>query len=364
MDKAVVEKKLDFIREIKGANPFYDVHAHPFDVFQGPFAYKPSRAAGGLFSATSSEYVCQKIADLNLEKHLGMECREFDQAIKDKFALLHSRMLYAHTGPKVFGDSMQLGGIDKVFLLPILGGDNEGAGQLKVMAAMFGGDQRFMLGYCVPNSIPNEKIAAEASRAVSEYDAKVLKIHPSLQEIDLTTGAGVERVEALLEASRAAKMKVVIHGGRSPQCGRPEASSFGVLSNLENVDWGITPQTVVIAHAGCFGHTPEEVRTSVLPRMGRLLEQHDHLVVDTSGIGFDALCLVLKNIDLKRILFGSDCLYEKQWVALVTLVCALEQTVTNPEVSLIRVASLNPVRIFSGGSHYVEQAHHQVSPVC
>ncbi len=363
MDKSTVVKKLDFIKEIKGSNSFYDVHAHPFDVFQGPFAYKPSSIHPDLFSAGGSEYTSQQIVDLNLKKHLGMECREFDQAIKDKFSLLNSRMLYAHTGPKVFGDSMLLGGIDRVFLLPILGGDDEGSGQLRVMAGMFGGDKRFMLGYSVPNSMPNEKIAQAVSDAANDYGVKVLKIHPSLQEIDLATRAGVERVETILEASRMARVKVVIHGGLSLRCSRPEASTYGAVSNLEHVDWGITPETVVVAHAGCFGHTLDDARASILPRMGAMLEQYDNLAVDTSGIGFEVLCLVLKHIDLSRILFGSDCLYEKQWGAVVSLMCALEQTVPSPEVSLVRIASLNPASRFLGGQSYVDQALSQMSPI-
>ncbi len=262
------------------------------------------------------------------------------------------------------GDQMGLSAIDKILLLPIMGIEGAGDGQLRSMKEMFGSDDRFLFGYCLPNDIPDDKVADDVKRAMDSYDIQVLKIHPAVTGIDLSTQKGIARVESILDASRQTRLKVVIHGGRSPDCENVETMSYGTVNDLQHVDWSITSETIIIAHSGCFGHTFGEVQGEVLPMLNRLLRRHSNLAVDTSGVGFEVLCQILKTIDPQRIVFGSDSLYEVQWSVMVKLWCALEQTVSRPEDTLLRIASRNPANLISMAKSYAQQENRRVGGVC
>jgi predicted TIM-barrel fold metal-dependent hydrolase len=328
-----------------------------------PLAYHPSSDCKGLFSAGSMEYIPPETGAMNLQKREDRAAKEFGQDLRAKVALLNSRRIYAHTGPEVLAAQMDLCAIDRSLLLPIMGEEETGVGPLRLMREMFGDDDRFLFGYCLPNNIPNDKVADNVNRVVDEYGVKALKIHPAVTGIDLSSQAGRDRVEAILDASKKAKLKVVIHGGKSPECENRQAVSYGTLDNLQHIDWSITPETVVIAHGGCFGHSVCEAREDVLPIMDRLLERHSHLVVDTSGVGFEVLCQMLQNIDSQKVLFGSDSLYETQWAAMIKLWCALEQTVIRPEEALVRIASINPASLFDTEKCIALQRDAQSEPV-
>jgi predicted TIM-barrel fold metal-dependent hydrolase len=347
MDRSSVQRTLDLLKEIKGSNTFYDLHVHPFEVMYAPLAYHPSSDCKGLFSAGSMEYIPPETGAMNLQKREDRAAKEFGQDLRAKVALLNSRRIYAHTGPKVLAAQMDLCAIDRSLLLPIMGEEETGVGPLRLMREMFGDDDRFLFGYCLPNNIPNDKVADNVNRVVDEYGVKALKIHPAVTGIDLSSQAGRDRVEAILDASKKAKLKVVIHGGKSPECENRHAVSYGTLDNLQHIDWSITPETVVIAHSGCYGHSASEVQETALPIIDRLLERHPHLVVDTSGIGFEVLCKVLQSIDAQRIVFGSDSLYEAQWASMLRLWCALEQTSIKPEDHLLQIVSINPTSFFN-----------------
>jgi predicted TIM-barrel fold metal-dependent hydrolase len=364
MDKVSVQKILDLLKEIKGAGRYYDLHVHPFEMMYAPIRYRTSSTDSGLFSAGSSEYLSPEINDLNLQEGMDISGGMNDKKLRAKVVVLNSRRIYAHTGPKVLGDQMELGAIDRALLLPIMGNKVAADDQLSSMKEMFGDDGRFMFGYSLPGDIPNDGIADEVKRAATEYGVKALKIHPAVMGLDLSGNKAKDRVESILDASKKAGLKVIIHGGKSPDCANGQAVSYGTVENLQHIDWSLTPETVVIAHCGCFGHSRSEVREDVLPIMDRLLGRYSHLAVDTSGIGFEALCQVMKNIDSQRIVFGSDALYEKQWVAIVKLWSVLEQTVSNPEEELLRIASRNPAGFFDAESVGVPGVHGRDATVC
>ena len=115
-------------------------------------------------------------------------------------------------------------------------------------------------------------------------------------------------------------------------------------NNLEKVDWSISTETVVIAHAGTYGHEPEEVENNILPRINKMLNRYDNLMVDISGIGSNILIQILKNVDYNRILFGSDALYNVQWLSIVVLLYTLEKVYKKVEEHFLQIVSLNPLK--------------------
>jgi hypothetical protein len=110
------------------------------------------------------------------------------------------------------------------------------------------------------------------------------------------------------------------------------------------MDWGISNEPVVIAHAGAFQCGVTELEKDVFPIIGSMLRGNDNLFVDISGLCFRSLTMVLSEVDNDRILFGSDALYEPQWASVVMLMRALEGKEKNVEESYIRISSENPSR--------------------
>lgn len=354
MDKKMLEYTLEAIGDIKGENTFYDIHAHPFEVMDSPITYVKSTSLPGLYSAGAAEYKAYEIADISLTKHKKSVGSKYDSKIFNKVKQLNRRRIYSHTGPRVFSDLMKLAKIDKVILLPVLAKDEFGDHQVQMLSDIFSDNDRFLLGYCVPNDIPVNNIVEKVTSIAQKYNIRILKIHPSLQGIDLSQSAGQERVEAILVASKEANLKVLIHGGLSPECNNPDAIAYGSVNKLQQIDWAITPETVVIAHAASFGYVPESFSRDVLPSLDRMLSRYANLVVDTAAIEIDMLSLVFENIEMDRIYFGSDSLYEKQWVAMVKVWHALQRSVRKPEDSLMQIASANPLKLFSGGNAVIK----------
>lgn len=346
MDKHSVQKFIDALKEIKGANTFYDIHVHPYEVMFDACQYQASALSGGLFSAGAAKYLAPELSDLNLNPTAAGKGKELDKKLRAMACLLGARRSYSHTGPVVLGDQMRLGGIDRALLLPVMGEAEGGDDQLRAMSQMFGGDERFLFGYCVPSDIRNDQIEAAVRRAVAEYDVRAVKIHPSVTGIDLSGRKGIDRVETILDAAGKCRLKVIIHGGLSPDCQNQQAVSYGTVANLRHVDWSITPEAVVVAHGGCFGHAYDDARENVIPAMVELFKRYDNLSFDTSGVGFEVLCHLLQRFDRERILFGSDALYEKQWIAMLKLWFALQQTHERPDEVLLMIAGLNPDKLF------------------
>lgn len=348
MDRRNVQYALDQIREIKGSSVFYDIHVHPFEVMDGAINYVHSSNCRGLYSSVTAEYSVPGISGLDLRKQKKLTDPCHDKKMWNKMLQLNRRRIYAHSGPKVFSDHMDLSGIDKVVMLPVMAINESSDQQLQLLSDMFADDDRFLSGYCVPNDIPIDEIVGKIKWVVSKHNVKVLKIHPSLQGIDPATTDGKDRIERILAASKEENLKVIIHGGLTPDCKDPDAVAYGAVRNLQQVDWSVTPETVVIAHSGSYEHSLEELSRDVLPTLNCQLSQYPNLVVDTSGLEVDSLSLVFRTIDTDRICFGSDTLYENQWAAMVKMWCALQQSVSTPEDSLIEIASYNPHKHFSG----------------
>lgn len=348
MDRESVKYAMEQIREIKGSSLFYDIHVHPFEVMDGVINYVRSPSCKGLFSSVSSEYSAPDLSGLDLGKQNKFSIRGHDDSHLNKMLQLSRRRIYAHNGPKVFCDHMALSGIDRVVLLPVMTDNQSANQQLQSLSDMFGNDERFILGYCVPDDVPIYEISENIKRVVNQYSVAVLKIHPSVQSIDPSGNQGKDRIEAILAASRNEGLKVVIHGGLSPSCKDPDAVAYGAVSSLQHIDWSITPETIVLAHSGSYGYRPEEVGRDVLPLLDRLLSRYTNLVVDTSALEIDSLALVFRTIDINRICFGSDALYEKQWAEIVNMWCALQQSVSAPEESFLKIVSENPGKLFSG----------------
>jgi predicted TIM-barrel fold metal-dependent hydrolase len=339
-----VKEYLDRITRVAAEGVLSDMHVHPFEVMSSDIQYRKNNKAVGVYSTDNSPYEPPVIGPLPERTISKNEKPVVKAELKKKMTLLQARRLYTHTGPAVLGDHMAISGVSRMLLLPVAGHGESGFKQMELMMDMFGDDGRYSFGFCVPSDTPEKNVSQVVGVAMDRYKIIALKIHPNISGIDLSKTAGVKKVESFLQASRDHGLSVVVHGGLSPDLFQDEFTALATMDNLKQVDWDITDQTVVIAHAGCFGYSAAQADRDVLPELDSLLGRHDHLVVDTSGINADIIKLVLTRVDLDRILFGSDALYFPTWLSLVRLLSILDKCSSSSEEILYRLAGTNVKR--------------------
>ncbi len=357
------ENLLCRIREIGRNHLLTDVHVHPFEVLAGGLRYRPQPDQEGVYSSGTGIYQPPAAAVAN-DEHREEKIGTLPEPWRTRALTLGVRRLYAHTGPKVLGDRMAASGIGRAVLLPVAsagGGDED---PLPRMAAMFGHDPRFILGCCVPVEMPEERIEETVRRARVIYGARVIKIHPALAGIDAGSASGRERIERILDAARQNRLPVIVHGGRSTILHDSKAAGYATLEKLSSIDWSLAAGPVVIAHAGMFGHAPQEVEDR-RPLLQRLMAQHHNLYVDLSGIGPAQMNLLLGKIDCEKVLFGSDALYFDQAEAVVTLLQTLKTIGCRSDEHFIRIAGHNARHLIPEGEYrHAVAAENQIYPIC
>ncbi len=347
-----IENYLERIRQIRGAHELIDIHVHPFEVIFNALKYRQHPQCEGVYSSAEADYRPPHVSVQEQSSSFSDRCVPvLNEEMKARCLLLAMRQRYLHTGPRVIADQMNLSGIDKVLLLPVMAESAATEEQMEIMAGMFGRDPRFSYGYSIPNTVGNAQICTAVSAAVRKFAVKALKVHPAVTGLNLGTTEGCERIECMLEACREHGLSVIIHGGRSPAAANAGYREFGTLEKLQRIDWSRSGYPVVIAHAGLYGYETEEFLPEITDRLTNIMDKHDNVFADISGIELPTLCSLLKLTDTARLVFGSDCLYYPQWKILIGLYHALCKVFTAPDEQFVRIASTNPLKIInSAGS--------------
>ena len=186
---------------------------------------------------------------------------------------------------------------------------------------------------------------------------------PCLSGIDCAA-SGRTRLEAILTAAGKAELPVIIHGGAYPNIAKSCGPCFGLLENMDRIDFNLTSHPVIIAHAGAFGLDRQQAASSLLPRLENLLQRYDHVSVDISALSAEVIELVLLRIAPGRIVFGSDALYELPWKSLIRLFVALEKAAGNQaEELLVRIAATNSDHMFRKETENGDVTAYQIFPV-
>ena len=240
---------------------------------------------------------------------------------------------------------MALAGIDRTLLLPVAPATGTNEWEMDALQEMFGDDPRFLIAVSVPNSVATGGIAQFISRSVTTRRVRAVKLHPAITGIDLGSGSGRERAEAMLDGCREGRVPLIVHGGRAYPVLDARGERYACIQNLAGIRWRDARVPVAIAHAGCYGCALDEMEQVILPALDAMLSANDNLFVDISALEHDALALVLERVSLDRVLFGSDALYEPPWSAMVKLVHALKRSQMDLEISLGKIAGLQPVAV-------------------
>jgi predicted TIM-barrel fold metal-dependent hydrolase len=315
------------------------------------FSYQAVPATPGLFTIAGRPYTPQGLSRLKFPEMPEPSDDPRSQRLQGISVMLLGKV-YGSVGERVFADQMQLSGVGKVLLLPVApdGGDpSRFEGRMRWVSELYGDEERFWLAGSVPVSLPGEEIAGYAANLKRRYGIRAMKCHPVVSGLDLGAAQGKEWLESLLSACQQSKLPLVIHGGRNNLYFGGNRGNFGSLHHLNGIDFSLSQQPVVIAHAGFHRCRLQEIEQEGVPMLQRMLERHGNLYVDSSGLGVPALKLMLGAVDPERVLFGSDALYYPQWEAAVSAMHALKELGLRWEERFLQMACGNPERtVFRG----------------
>jgi len=335
-------------REASSSVEWIDSHISPFEVIFNKFHYAFSKQKG-LASIDDSQYSPPSVGPLRIDHESVQTIPSTMKMELNTLSAFLYKSAYAHIGPKVLEDQMTLSGIKRCLLLPVLHPDSDGTKEMDLVAGIYGNDERFMLGFCVPNDIANSDLVKELNAVVSRYGIKAIKAHPNITGINLGTEAGKERIEAILAACSITGLPLFIHGGMSPVTMNPTSRSYACLDNLSDINWARATTPIVISHAGIYGATAAEINGDLLDKLRKMLDINELMSIDLAGLDFSVLCRIFRVIDTKRIVFGSDFHYFTQWGGVVKVLRALSSVFPEYEDRLQDIMSRNPKRLFFGG---------------
>lgn len=350
MDETSVNRYLSIMMDMAQSVTLTDCHVHPFEVIYDQGVYEPNPQFEGVYSNGKTNYVPPCPGAFELDPFTRIPPKSSPDLAK-RMMLLALRCMYAHTGPRHCLAQASMAGIRRLILLPVAHPGKTAEVQLSKMASYFGKDPGFPLGYSLPNTLIPNAVEEDVQRNMDSYGIKVLKVHPNLSGHDLTSQIGIDRVNALMDVSKKLSLPVIIHGGPSPLLKEVISASYGELKNLQNIDFGRTDQAVVIAHGGFYGLNYPEVESSAMPLLKILMKKYDNLFIDSSSLTAKVLELIIKKVDCKKILFGSDSYYEASWRAAIKFYWVLEKNVNNPEELFLIIAGNNPEMLFKKRSH-------------
>ena len=345
MDDASVRRYLSTILNISKSVTLTDGHVHPYEVMYDQGRYEPNSQTEGVFSTGNVKYVPPRIGSFECNEGIGFSSDASEERA-ERMMLLALRCLYVHSGPRTCMDQAMIAGIKRLVLLPVAQPGRTAETRLAEMARIFGGDPRFILGYSLPNTLAAEEVEEDVRRNRGIYGIEVLKVHPNLSGHDLSSTAGLDRVNALLDSSKKNNLPVIIHGGPSPRMKCAAYRNNGVLQNLAKIDFGRTDWPVVIAHAGVYGLSFEEVQSAAIPILVKLLNKHEHLFIDTSSLSLSSIEVILKTVDSRRIIFGSDAFYEYSWKSAVRIFSVIEKIFSKYEDMFARIVGQNANNIY------------------
>ena len=347
MEDTIEEKQVKRYREqisnLKKDYTFYDCHVHPYDVISEQGDYHPNPFDKSIYSFINNRFIPPAIGSVSLKDGI-IEGEISDSKLLQKFIMMKGKQIYGHIGLKVLTANMDLSGIDQALLLQVAPREGDILQKMQVMNEIFGNQSRFKLAGSVPNFIKNDHISQYIKDQVQLYHIRALKLHPIITGIDLATNAGKERVERILSACMESQLPLIVHGGKSFLFANMSEANYSLMENFEKINWGSGKSIVVIAHAGCYDCELKDIENIIIPRLRKMLQRYDNMMIDISGLGFKALLMIIQNIEVNRILFGSDALYYSQWSAVVKLFYAFQKTVKNYEENFLNVMSITPAQ--------------------
>ena len=339
--KKNIDYYLKILKNLHKHTKMYDIHLHPFDIFT-PFNYTENKIKFGLFSTDTNAY-----KETNLEKIKKKFESECNKNIENKKCLLSEyfqKRIYNHTGPYVFKKLFDQSFIHKGIMLPIPNDEQCFEYQMDVLKMMFSNDSRFYIAGSIPNNIEDYEIENYIRIQKNKYSIVAIKIHPNVTKLDLSETKNKVRLENIIYACSKNKLPIIIHGGRSKTV-KGIVGKFGELCNFHGIKYDANIP-IIIAHGGTHDSPMNLIKNKIIPKLKNLIKNNNNIFIDISGLKGDAINILLRNINIDRILFGSDSLYVHPLMMQLRFIRELDKLGFNIEECLKKVMNKNIINVF------------------
>ncbi|MCM8781687.1 MAG: amidohydrolase [Candidatus Omnitrophica bacterium] len=348
LSRQEVRRILAEIKELKSDQPWIDFHVNPYEVIYNRFEHHPNPHAEGVWSLKPVPYSPPEITPLRIDDGPS---EEYNSNNKDQLKSYYQLILqkhFFHIGHRVILDQMALSGIDKCVMLPVFQPATNGRREMEFMFKAYGKDERFILGYCIPNSVKEDEIADDIKRARQIYKIAAVKFNANIMAIDLAKPKGINRLRAILKACADYNLSLVIHGGRSELLWDSESRDYALLDNMADTLVNYSTGTTIISHAGFFGFKLREIKSDLMPLIENILCSNANIYLNTAGLELNVLKIIFNRIDSDRIVFGSDFPYFLQWGSLVKIWFIIKNLHNSNYNLFKKIISQNPQSILQG----------------
>lgn len=345
-----ISKYLSILRALKPSCLFYDTHVHPYEILFDKFAYAHS-SRPGVLTLSDTPYRAPSLSPFNFPATAVLDTDPGNDQRSPRLREISTMLLrkvYGNVGEQVFSDEMKLSAIDQVLLLPVApdsGPVSHFDRRMRWVKETYADQDKFWIAGSIPPALSRAEIAPYTKSLKQQYGIKAMKCHPVASGIDLGTGVRSEWLETMLVACGELGLPLVLHGGRYNPYWGGSRGDFGSIEHLKEIDFSLSREAVVLAHAGFHRLSPQEIKLAGLPVLQKMLAAHPNLHVDISGLDFEPLKQVLQSVESDRILFGSDTLYYRQWETVAMAMHALKELGMELEQSFVQIASINPKRV-------------------
>jgi predicted TIM-barrel fold metal-dependent hydrolase len=345
-----ISKYLSILRALKPSCLFYDTHVHPYEILLDKFSYAHT-SSPGVLTLSDTPYRAPSLSPFNFPATAVLDTDSGNEQRSPRLREISQMLLrkvYGNVGERVLGDEMNLSAIDQVLLLPVApdsGPVSRFDNRMRWVQETYGNRDKFWIAGSIPPGLSCEEIAPYTRSLKQRFGIKAMKCHPVASGIDLGTGMRRQWLEAMLVACGDRELPLVLHGGRYNPYWGGSRGDFGSIEHLKDIDFSLSREAVVLAHAGFHRLSPREIEQEGVPVLRKMLAAHPNLHVDISGLDFEPLKLVLKSVEQNRILFGSDTLYYRQWETVTMAMHALKELGMELEQGFVQIASINPKRV-------------------
>lgn len=324
-----------------------DTHVHPFDVM-GVAHFEDYN-----ISSSINELRYKKCKNLNhgKEQKRGNECEYIKPGILEifkygKLANLISplyfkvfsksveksiELLYKVTGEQRLLKEMRLSCVDRSILLPV-----EPWVTVNKIGECFQKNNFLLLGSLDIHNIEVDSIPEEIERQITTYNIVGFKLHPNLQNFKPQPSHNppeiAEKLRTIYETVANHNLYILFHGGIS-YFQKNIDLRYGNISRdrhnalLENFCdregkseiFGEYDIPIVLAHLGHYGRL--KIDYDLLQIITR---KYKNVFFDTAGMSPNLIRKVIQITTSKKILFGSDALYNKMIYNLFFLYLAIK----------------------------------------
>lgn len=315
MCKSSLIRLMNELYQIKLKQSFgiLDCHVHPFDVMG-----VKTDLNSGLNHLTKSDFLRPQLSELLNYNLLSNKLTDIFTNYFPKFTSKFIDQIYSYSGIRRILAELDSALVDRCILLPI-----EPWVKVADVYAKFNMNNRFIIFGSFDLNESLEMIERKSAILINEYHISGIKLHPNLQNFfpnpENNDTILKDKIDYIYRFSEENNLPILFHCGTSFYQnlidpifkGQTRSRSKALLSNFCDSNGIIEfleryKLNIILAHASAYG-----LNTIDCDRIKKMSTRYNSVYFDTSGVSPSRIRELLRIVDYKYVIFGSDALYNR-----------------------------------------------------